>query len=500
MFRTCSFFRASFFLFLGVPHRCPLPPRSRFLSAFILLILLISVSCTPKTSSPFFGSAISKTSSQAVKKPESSSTQDIRCPAISLYRVESANSMEIQKFPASVRENRTIHLAFRIPGKIKEVHAEIGQMVREGEVLASLDPRDFLNAKAAAEANLAELQAGLNARIANRDRSVEILRKKRDAAEILFLTAEKNLEKFAQLTQDGAIPEIRFDEMQTQYEQALAGKVAAEKELENAKIGLHEEIRSLEAKKNGLLVQKKQSEDALSDTLLRAPCSGTISQKFMESGEVSAPGVPVLAVTDTSQRLVRALVPESLRIRQEEISAFRCEFEAYPDLSFPAELVFLAPTPQSGTHGYPLEVRVSDLRNRKIFPGMTAVVVVELQPSCQEFRVPLSALSAPPLRAADTIPVRQKLQTPSGSPHQFQTRPCPQTSTRTSVEYDGKYRETVLWRISPEERVIPCRVQIVRLADPGWVIVRGDLQKGEHIAASGAPFLREGQRVRPILK
>ena len=227
MFRTCSFFRASFFLFLGVPHRCPLPPRSRFLSAFILLILLISVSCTPKTSSPFFGSAISKTSSHAVKKPESS-TQDIRCPAISLYRVESANSMEIQKFPASVRENRTIHLAFRIPGKIKEVHAEIGQMVREGEVLASLDPRDLLNAKAAAEANLAELQAGLNARIANRDRSVEILRKKRDAAEILFLTAEKNLEKFAQLTQDGAIPEIRFDEMQTQYEQALAGKIAAE--------------------------------------------------------------------------------------------------------------------------------------------------------------------------------------------------------------------------------------------------------------------------------
>ncbi len=500
MFRTHSFFRVSLFLFLGVPHCRPIPPRSRFLSAFILLIFLISVSCTQETSSPFFGSAISKTSSQAVRKPESS-MQEIRCPAISLYRVESANSMEIQKFPASVRENRTIHLAFRIPGKIEELHAEIGQIVREGEILARLDPRDFLNAKTAAEANLAEIQAGLNARIANRDRSVEILRKKRDAAEILFLTAEKNLEKFTQLAQDGAVPEIRLDEMRTQYEQALAGKVAAEKELENAKTGLNEEIRSLKAKKNGLLAQKKQAEDALSDTLLRAPCSGTVSQKFMESGEVSVPGVPILAVTDTSQRLVRAIVPESLRIRQNEISAFRCEFEAYQDLSFPAELVFLAPTPQNGTHGYPLEVRVSDLRNQKIFPGMTAVLVVEMQPSRQEFRVPLSALSAPPLRAADVIPARPYLtQTPSGTLPQFQTQSRLPTPAQTSAEYDGKCRGTVLWRLSPEERVIPCRVQIVRLAGPGWVIVRGNLREGERIVASGAPFLREGQRVRPILK
>ena len=388
-----------------------------------------------------------------------------------LCKVEAAHSGETQKFPASVREERTLHLSFRVPGQIQELHAEIGQMVRKGEVLARLDPRDFQNAKAAAEADLEEVQAGLNARIANRDRSVEILRKKRDAAELFFQTAEKNLEKFTQLAQEGAIPEIRLDEMRTQHEQALAGKVAAEKELENAEMGLNEEIRSLEAKKKGLLTQKKQAEDALSDTILRAPCTGSVSRKFSECGEITAPGVPILAFTETSRLRVRTVLPEALRIRQNEIAAFRCEFETYPNVSFPADLVFLAQTPQNGTHGYPLEVRVSNLQGKVLFPGMAASVEVEFAPSRNEFCVPLSSLSAAPWR---------------------------ETQAQMPAEYDGKCRETVLWRITSDDRAVPCRVEIVRFVSPGWVIVSGELQAGEVIAASGTRFLREGQCVRPL--
>lgn len=58
------------------------------------------------------------------------------------------------EYAAEVRARTESRLGFRVPGKILQRQAELGQRVRAGQLLAQLDPRDFELAAAAARAQV----------------------------------------------------------------------------------------------------------------------------------------------------------------------------------------------------------------------------------------------------------------------------------------------------------------------------------------------------------
>jgi len=66
------------------------------------------------------------------------------------------------EYAAEVRPRIESHLGFRVAGKLVKRQAEVGQRVKAGEVLAQLDPRDFVLAADAARAQV-------NAALTNRD-------------------------------------------------------------------------------------------------------------------------------------------------------------------------------------------------------------------------------------------------------------------------------------------------------------------------------------------
>lgn len=405
---------------------------------------------------------------QAPTEAELAESEAIRVPLVQLCETRLEDELRPQTFSAIAKEGKTIQLSFRVPGPLVSMTAKVGEMVEEGTELARLDQRDFLNTLETVKAGLAEVQAALDAKTANKDRSITMLQKQVDAAVTQFETVDKNLKKFTELEKDGAVPEIKLDEIKLQHEQALAAKIAAEKQLENGIKGLDEEIKGYEAKKKGLLTQQTQAENALKDTVLVAPCRGYVTQKYSENNEIVAPGIPVLAFTDASSILVQTTISESFLVRQNEFTSFECVFEAYPDVKFNAELDSLGKALQAGGHGYPLEVVIkNEDPERKIYPGMAASLTINFKPREGECLVPLMSIVGdyvPP--AADSSP----------------------------EDYTGKSTETVVWTLSPENKVVKREVQIVRLTAEG-VVVTG-LNPGEKIVGPGARFLREGQTVR----
>lgn len=426
---------------------------SIFLIGFALLILSVCA-CKPEEKVP--------------TQEELETARAIQIPLVQLTQVQVEDSLRPQTFSAVAKEGKTVQLSFRIPGPLVSLTAKIGEIVQEGDELARLDQRDFLNALAVVEAGLAELQAGLDAKKANRDRSIEMLKKQVDAATAQFETVDKNLKKFTDLEKKGAVPEIKLDELKLQHEQALAAKVAAEKQFENGVKGLDEEIKGYEAKKAGLLAQKKQAQDALADTVMKAPCRGFVTQKYAENGEMTAPAVPILAFTDMSEILVQTTIPEALIVRQEEFASFQCSFETYPNHTFPAELNLLGKALQAGGYGYPLEVKITELEDFTLYPGMAASLTINFRPKEGECVVPLTAI------VGDYTP------------------PAPDANPS---DYDGKSRETVVWVVSPEDTILKRKVKVVRITQSG-VVVTGEIAPGEWIVGPGARFLREGQKVR----
>jgi len=75
--------------------------------------------------------------------------------AVKVITVGSAPGAVELEFSAEVRAQVESRLGFRVAGKIQQRHAELGQRVQAGQLLAQLDPQDYQLAADAARAQVA---------------------------------------------------------------------------------------------------------------------------------------------------------------------------------------------------------------------------------------------------------------------------------------------------------------------------------------------------------
>jgi RND family efflux transporter MFP subunit len=263
-------------------------------------------------------------------------------PLVYSTEVPEASRTEVRSFPGIAKECRKINLSFRIPGKLIELNLKVGQRVTKGTAAAKLDPRDY-------ELALQRFDAEYTAT--------------KTACE----TAETNLRRLTALLADGVASQAQFDTAKVQYD-TVKGKI------------------------EGLTAQVDAAKNALSDTLLKVPFDGIMAERFAENGENVAAGIPVLSFYDVSHIDMSVNVPEELLVRFKDILHYHVEFESFSGKMFPAALKELGLAIQSGKQTYPMEVRVDVPADGNIFPGMTAMVHIELQSPKMTQRIPLSAL------------------------------------------------------------------------------------------------------------
>ena len=123
----------------------------------------------------------------------------------------------------------------RVAGYVKEVKVKDNQMVKKGDTILVLDDRDYKIKVEEAEAALATAESNLNsarattnaahANIATSAASVGTVDAQIEAAKVNVWRASQDYERYANLIKDHSIT-------QQQYEQALAAKQTAEKQLQ----------------------------------------------------------------------------------------------------------------------------------------------------------------------------------------------------------------------------------------------------------------------------
>lgn len=150
-------------------------------------------------------------------------------------------------YSGTVEEENGAVLSFSQGGTIKQLRVKMGDRVRRGQLIATVDPTSMRNAY--------------------------------DMARSTCSQAEDAYKRMKQLHDKGSLPDIKWVEVQSQLQQAQSA----------ANI----------AKKN------------LGDCNLYAPFDGVISEKNVEVGQNVAPGTPVVKLVTTSVLNVRISVPES---------------------------------------------------------------------------------------------------------------------------------------------------------------------------------------------
>jgi membrane fusion protein, multidrug efflux system len=104
-----------------------------------------------------------------------------------------------------------------------------------------------------------------------------------------------------------------------------------------------------------------------------SPISGIVDAKFMNLGEMTSPGAPIVSIVDVSRVKIEVGIPEKFVTRLSKGRTVEITFDVLPDESFSGKISYISPTldPQSRT--FDIEI-ILDNKGRKLKPEMSANV------------------------------------------------------------------------------------------------------------------------------
>jgi multidrug efflux pump subunit AcrA (membrane-fusion protein) len=107
------------------------------------------------------------------KKEEVKAKPEVVRP-VKIMTVASSTDALQRRFPGTVRAAKRADLAFQVEGTLKQLPADEGQEVKEGQLIAQLDRRDFENSLRSAQGQLARVKAALESAQSEYDRILRI--------------------------------------------------------------------------------------------------------------------------------------------------------------------------------------------------------------------------------------------------------------------------------------------------------------------------------------
>ncbi|KGE00372.1 DSBA oxidoreductase [Achromobacter sp. RTa] len=193
-------------------------------------------------------------------------------------------------------------VAPQVSGRIDKVLVEDNQHVKQGQLLATIDNRDFVAAMQAAKAQTASAHAsvaGLAARLVQQESTIRQAQAAVAVDEAALKLARANQTRYRNLAADGSgtvqarqQAEMQASVQQASLEKAQASLLAARQQVDVLKADL-ERARAALAQAQAVLAAEELK---LSYTRITAPMDGTVGQKSVRVGAYVNVGKPLLAI------------------------------------------------------------------------------------------------------------------------------------------------------------------------------------------------------------
>jgi membrane fusion protein (multidrug efflux system) len=203
-------------------------------------------------------------------------------------------------------------VSFRVPGTISEVLVGDNQLVKQGQPIARLDPRDYQVALAQAKASFEQAKAQLaqsRAQLIQTDAQLKQARAQADAAKAQDINSQRNFQRNYQLfyqgkggisKQDLDNAQYQFEGNQATYNAAVAAVNVAEANVQTAKA----QEKAAAAEVEVTSAQLQNAELQLSYTTVYAPTDGRVAQKTFETGQRVQSGQAGLSISEPDDWVV----------------------------------------------------------------------------------------------------------------------------------------------------------------------------------------------------
>jgi membrane fusion protein (multidrug efflux system) len=115
----------------------------------------------------------------------------------------------------------------------------------------------------------------------------------------------------------------------------------------------------------------------LSKSYITSPISGVVDAKFMNIGEMTAPGAPILNIVDISRVKVAAGIPERYLGNITKGESVKITFDVFPNEEFSGVISFVSPVLNPLNRTYEVEVTIQN-PNGRLKPEMSSSLTFTL--------------------------------------------------------------------------------------------------------------------------
>lgn len=268
-------------------------PVSILFYCFLISVLLLSAGCRDKEEKEVV----------EVVKP------------VKFITVEAGQETLAMSLPGRVRAARRSELSFKVSGDLSKLPIEEGQVIKKGEIVAQLLPRDFQTA--VNEAKARELEA------------------------------EQQYRRYKELYAKKQVSKADFDRYRALRDVARA--------------------------------RLDDAQNALKDTTLIAPFDGVIAKRYVENFEKVQAKDPIAFLQLIEQLEILIDVPELMMARFQSSDNVKtiASFESISGKSFPITVKEYSTEADPATQTYQVVLVMDQPEEANILPGMTAKVTTE---------------------------------------------------------------------------------------------------------------------------
>ena len=286
-----------------------------------------------------------------------------------------------------IEPKRSVNISADVMGRVTQLAVEEGQIVRQGQLLLQIDPRNLESALLRGEAGLAAAQSQLEQMRAG------------------IVTARENLALARQTLQ-------RQEDLWSQQLTTRESLDKAQTEVKVREADLREREQQLATQEQRIRQEKADLANArynLSKVRIESPIDGIVTRRNIEQGEMvvigtmNNPGTVMLTIADMSVIEAEVEVDEtdipSIRIGQ----SAKVTIDAMPDQSFSGKVTEIGNSPiqtstttqtSAGQQATNFKVVVTlDGQIRAVRPGFTCTAEITTDTRSRALSVPIQAMA-----------------------------------------------------------------------------------------------------------
>ncbi|MBI5778314.1 MAG: efflux RND transporter periplasmic adaptor subunit [Planctomycetes bacterium] len=397
------------------------------------------------------------------------------------YKTAKADKGTVIKIVTSsgvVQPLQQVQVGTQVTGPVKKLYVDFNSRVKEGDIIAQIDPASY-------EARVAQDRASLARSIAEAER-----------VEANLTQAENEFKRAQELAQKELISQSELDTAVASYDSLIA-------QLKLAKAGIEQSQAAL-----------KMSEINLAYTTIKSPIDGIVVSRNVDEGQtvaasLSAPTLFVIA-NNLNKIQIQASVAEADIGKISLDQAVNFTVDAYPEQRFSGRVaqIRLSPTTTQNVVTYTVII-YADNPEEKLLPGMTANLSFEVDKHANVLRVPNAALRFVP-QDADKYKTTETAEAnkeqagantesrPQGDPagRSPDSQHQPGMGRRTKEKTETSVRKQI-WTLS-DGTLKPISVK-VGITDGSFTeILNGDIKEGQEVV-TGTITKEESAATNPFM-